>query len=165
LVDAKPSKSARKREQHELQSLGEALLELPDDVRGTLDLDERLVDAIEALRRMKSHEAIRRQKQFIGKLMRKVDPEPIRVLLARQATDAQAEKKLFARAERWRDDLLADPGTHRPRFHASVAGADSTVDDLLGALATVANERDERRLRRELFREIHRTLVASAADG
>jgi ribosome-associated protein len=165
LVDAKPSKSARKREQQELQSLGEKLLELPEEVRQGLALDERLDDAIAALGRMKSHEAIRRQKQYIGKLMRDVDPEPIRALLAARQADDRAGKRLFARAERWRDELVADAALHWPRFRAEFANAGDEIGRLLGELATASSERDERRLRRELFREIHRTLVAHAPDG
>ena len=78
MTDTRPSKSTRKREQQALQKLGEELTKLPDDLLATLDLDERLREAIEDLRRMRAHEAQRRQRQYIGKLMRGVDPEPIR---------------------------------------------------------------------------------------
>ena len=71
----RPSKTRRKQESHDLQSLGEALLELPDDHLATLGLGEPLVDAIRTGRRIKSHEARRRQMQLIGKLMRSADVE------------------------------------------------------------------------------------------
>ena len=56
-----------------LQELGEQLIGLQDDLLDSLALDERLCAAILEARRMKSHEALRRQKQYIGKLMRDVD--------------------------------------------------------------------------------------------
>ena len=48
-----------------------------------MDLDEELLAAIQDARRIKSHGALRRQKQFIGKLMRGVDPGPVRAALER----------------------------------------------------------------------------------
>lgn len=83
MTDAKPSKSARKREYLALQKLGEELLTLKDTDLEEIDLDEDLLNAVLEARRMRSHGALRRQKQYIGKLMRRVDPEPIRAALAR----------------------------------------------------------------------------------
>ena len=76
--DEPPSKSARKREALDLQSLGEALIELPPAELAALGLPEALQEAIVAARGITSRGAGSRQRQFIGKLMRKVDPEPIR---------------------------------------------------------------------------------------
>ena len=73
-----PSKSARKRAMHELQALGEALVALDPARLAKLDLPERLADAIAEVRSMTKHEARRRQLQFIGKLMRDVDADPIK---------------------------------------------------------------------------------------
>ena len=83
MTDAKPSKSARKREYLALQKLGEELLTLKDCDLEEIDLDEDLLNAVLEARRMRSRGALRRQKQYIGKLMRGVDPEPIRAALAR----------------------------------------------------------------------------------
>ncbi len=66
----RPSKTRRKEESHELQALGEALLEFSDAQLATLGLGEALLEALAAARRMRSHEARRRQMQLIGKLMR-----------------------------------------------------------------------------------------------
>ena len=164
MPDAKPSKSERKRTHNELQSLGERLIGLPDEVRRSLALDERLDDAIDAMRRMRSHEAIRRQKQYIGKLMRDVDPAPIRALLARQDAATNQDKRLFALAERWRDRLL-ESHSALGEFESEIGGSGEALAGLLDTLAQVSNERDERRLQRQLFREIHARLVARSADG
>ena len=78
MTDSKPSKSARKREQLERQALGEELIALSDADLATMPVDDRLGEAIRSARTIRSHGALRRQKQLIGKLMRDVDPAPIR---------------------------------------------------------------------------------------
>jgi ribosome-associated protein len=161
--DAKPSKSERKRAQLELQSLGERLIGLPDEVRQSLALDERLEEAIEAARRMTSHGAIRRQKQYIGKLMRDVDPAPIRSLVAARDANAKQDKRVFAAAEHWRTRLL-ESRSALVEYENEVGGG-ATIERLLEELAHARDERSGRRLRRELFRMIHASLVARSTDG
>ena len=73
----KPSKSARKREMSALQTLGEDLVNLNLQTLKALELPEPLYQAILDAKRFKQHGAKRRQLQFIGKLMRKIDPGPI----------------------------------------------------------------------------------------
>ena len=81
--DTKPSKSARKRAYLALQKLGEELITLRESELQAMPLDEDLRDAVLEARRIKAHGALRRQKQYIGKLMGRVDPEPIREALER----------------------------------------------------------------------------------
>ena len=81
--DSKPSKSARKREYLALQKLGEELVTLRESELLSIPLDEDLLEAVQEARRIKAHGALRRQKQYIGKLMRHVDPEPITAALER----------------------------------------------------------------------------------
>ena len=81
--ESKPSKSARKREYLALQKLGEELVTLRDSELLSMPLDEDLLEAVQEARRIKAHGALRRQKQYIGKLMRHVDPEPITAALER----------------------------------------------------------------------------------
>ena len=82
MTELKPSKSARKREQLALQKLGEELVGLKQGDLNSLSLDESLLEAVMEARRIKAHGALRRQKQYIGKLMRHIDPEAIRSGLA-----------------------------------------------------------------------------------
>jgi ribosome-associated protein len=104
-----PSKSARKRAAHAAQDLGEALVELRDEELDALKLPEALTEAIRVARRINSRGAAARQRQYIGKLMRGVDPEPIRAALAaRNAIDARESERARS-AENWRERLLA-PG-------------------------------------------------------
>jgi len=81
--DTKPSKSARKRAYLALQKLGEELVTLRESDLKAMPLDEELRDAVLEARRMKARGALRRQKQYIGKLMGRLDPEPIREALER----------------------------------------------------------------------------------
>ena len=82
--ETKPSKSARKRAYLALQKLGEELITLREPDLVNVPLDEDLLEAVHEARRMKKRGALRRQKQYIGKLMGRLeDPEPIRHALER----------------------------------------------------------------------------------
>ncbi len=81
--ETKPSKSARKRAYLALQQLGEQLIPLQEADLRAMDLDEDLLEAVLEAKRIRKHGALRRQKQYIGKLMGRVDPEPVREALAR----------------------------------------------------------------------------------
>ena len=75
--DEEPSRSARKRASHELERLGEELVELRPDRFATLELPERLAEAVAEAKRLTSFGAKRRQARFIGKLMRGLEPEEL----------------------------------------------------------------------------------------
>jgi len=104
-----PSKTRRKQAMHGLQDLGEALVALDPRRLKEMELPERLIDAVVQARGIRAHEGRRRQMQFIGKLMRDIDPLPIRAALERWARGPQQENARFAAVERWRDRLLIDP--------------------------------------------------------
>jgi len=93
---------------HALQALGEALVELNPGQLAAIDLPEALADAIAEARRVPSFEGRRRQMQYIGRLMRDVDPEPIarRIALLRQGRKEESTR--FQEIERWRERLLAE---------------------------------------------------------
>ena len=101
-----PSKTRRKHEMHALQALGVELVALDPARLATLDLPERLVDAIGLARTLHRHEARRRQLQFVGRLMRDVDAEPIRAALSAWAEGPKRDRERFALVERWRDRML-----------------------------------------------------------
>ncbi len=83
MTETKPSKSARKREHLALQKLGEELITLKPLELDKLTLDDDLHAAVIEARQIKAHGALRRQKQYIGKLMRRVDPELLRNQIAK----------------------------------------------------------------------------------
>jgi len=104
----RPSKSSRKRAAWAAQDLGVELVKLREAQLLELDLPEKLKEAIRAARTITSRVAGARQRQYIGKLMRDVDPEPIRAALgARSQLDAQ-ETEVFKRVESWRDRLISE---------------------------------------------------------
>jgi ribosome-associated protein len=103
------SKSARKREAASLQELGVKLSALPDQEIKSLDLPENLFVALRDLRRLPSHGAQVRQRQYIGKLMRNIDPEPVLAKLAERKQRHDVEIRHFQQLERWRDRLLSEP--------------------------------------------------------
>ncbi len=105
--DEKPSKTQRKRESHDLQSLGDDLLTLPKDRLEPLGLPEILMDAIKAAKKITNFEGRRRQIQFIGKLMRKVDPEPIREAVAAFKLGHAKDSLALHESEAWRARMLA----------------------------------------------------------
>lgn len=106
--DEPKSKSQRKREMHDLQDIGEVLAGLNRDRLAQLDLPETLLDAIREFKRLTKHEACRRQLQYIGRLMRTVDAEPIRAKLDEWNNSARSEAAKFHLIERWRERLIAD---------------------------------------------------------
>ena len=162
MTDSKPSKSARKREHLALQKLGEQLIALNESELDSLSLEDRLLRAVQAARRMKAHGALRRQKQLIGKLMKNVDAEPIRIALNLLQADDLQNKKVFAAAERWRDQLFEDRTSAFEAFSQVAGGPDEQLRHLLGDLDVVLDDRKEKTIRRQIFRRVHEILVKIA---
>jgi ribosome-associated protein len=109
--DQDVSKTDLKRESTELQALGEQLLTLRAGLFERLALSEKLVDALAEARRITNFEGRRRQMQFIGKLMRKQEPETleaIRAALDEQHRGAANETLALHEAETWRNALIED---------------------------------------------------------
>jgi ribosome-associated protein len=103
------SKTRRKQQMEELQALGEELVTLSPERLKKIELSENLRDAVNAAQRLtRPDEARRRQMQYIGKLMRTVDVEPLRAALALLRGESASETAKLHRLERWRTDLLAD---------------------------------------------------------
>lgn len=113
----RPSKTQRKKASHALQDLGEALVALPEDRIAALDLPESLRDALAEYRRTRSHEARRRQMQYIGKLMRGVDPEPIRQAVDDMRLGRAKDALALHETERWRAELIAADGAVTDFLH------------------------------------------------
>ena len=74
----------------------------------TLDLPETLVDAIQEARRITSRGGGARQRQYIGKLMRDIDLEPIRAFIASRSKLDARETEKFKRVEAWRERLITE---------------------------------------------------------
>ncbi|MGO9995764.1 MAG: ribosome biogenesis factor YjgA [Steroidobacteraceae bacterium] len=146
------SKSARKREAASLQELGVQLSALPDQEIKALGLPESLFVALRDLRRLPSHGAQVRQRQYIGKLMRSIDPEPVLAKLAERKQRHDKEIRHFQQIERWRDRLLSEPAVGVPELLKEYPQIDQAA--LLKLLDKAERERLEQRSpvgARELF--------------
>jgi ribosome-associated protein len=152
--DETVSKTRRKREMHQLQALGAALAALPDSVLSALELDEDLREALVEAKRVKSHEARRRQLQYIGRLMRALDPEPIRAQLAAiEGSSAQATAA-HRRLELWRERLLADDEALTSFAEEHPAADLQKMRSLIRSTRKEQKEGKPPRAYRELFRFI-----------
>ena len=159
------SKTKRKQEMHELQALGVELVELSESQITDLELPDRLRDALLAAKRIKTHEARRRQMQYIGRVMRDVDPLPIRAQLDILVGHSAQEAARHRRLEALREKLLANDDA-LTAYVAQHAGAD------LQALRTlIRNTRREQkagkppRAFRELFRLLKSLDAGTATPG
>jgi len=161
VTESKPSKSARKREQLALQELGEQLIALSEAELASLSLDDRLHQVIRDAGQIKSHGALRRQKQLIGKLMRDVDADPIRTVLTKLRADDMRDKLLFAKAERWRDRIINNGTAALEEFEADYGNQDIELRPLLAGLEVAFSEKAEKTARRRIFRHIHQILKNS----
>lgn len=100
------SKSQRRREALEVKSLASRLIELPAARLAQVPLDDQLRSEIDSARRMKSHGARKRQLQYVAKLMRRDDPEPILDALESFENEARQLNARHHRSEAWRNFLL-----------------------------------------------------------
>jgi ribosome-associated protein len=146
------SKTRRKHEMHELQALGAALVELSAAHLERMTLPAALAQAVHEARRIASHEARRRQVQYIGKLMRGVDAEPIRAQLAAVHGGSAGERARHQRLEHWRARLIEDDGA---LTEFAAAHPQSDLQQLRTLIRTARRERAAARpprAQRELFR-------------
>ena len=109
MAEERPSKTQLKKQMHDLQALGAELVELNEQQLASVDLPERLLDAVKAARSMTKFGARRRQLQYIGKLMRDVDPDPIRSRLDAWKSASRAQTMRLHLLERWRTRLIEEP--------------------------------------------------------
>lgn len=157
------SKTRRKKEMHDLQALGERLTELNRTQLDSLSLPESLRDAVIDAHAITRHEARRRHMQFIGKLMRNIDPEPLRERIAEwdgQSSSATAEQH---RLERWRERLIEEEGALAEYIeYCRSQGAERESIDIQHLRSLIRHVREDRergkpqRHYRELFRELKR---------
>ena len=102
------SKSQRKRDADAAQKLGKDILALSHDAQKSIDLPENLSNALDEARRIKKNSALKRQLQYIGKLMRHIDLEPIQEQYNKLINHYGKDIKELHRLEEWRDRLLAE---------------------------------------------------------
>jgi ribosome-associated protein len=159
------SKTKRKKEMHELQAIGAELVELPDAQLAQIDMPENLREAVLEAKRIKAHEGKRRQMQYIGRLMRDIDPAPIRERLDALSGQSAQEAARHKRLEQLREKLLADD-TALTDFVTSHSGAD--LQELRTLIRNARREQKEGkppRAYRELFRVLKALETRAASQG
>lgn len=168
--DERPSKSQLKRDMAALQALGVELLSLPEKRVAALNLPDSLMDALAEARRIKSaHEGKRRQLQLIGKLMRHVDPAPIREAVAEFKLGRAQDSLQLHQAERWRVRLVEEDAALQDYIDTF---PDTDVQQLRSLIRAARKDRAQApeqrngRAWRELFQMIKSQVLAqSRADG
>lgn len=154
------SKTRRKRQMTELQDVGAALVKLSPEQLARMGLPEALREAILECKRFRKHEAVRRQMQYIGRLMREVDPAPIVEKLAAIEGPSRKQTALLHVVEKWRDDMLRDPEAVA-RFASEFPQADV---GRLRALAAAANAERKGARAPKHFRELFHAINTIVQD-
>ncbi|MCX7140041.1 MAG: DUF615 domain-containing protein [Proteobacteria bacterium] len=152
--DQPPSKSSRKRDMTALQNLGAQLVDLNEQQLNSMQLPQDLLEAVLEAKRLTKHEAKRRQLQYIGRVMRDTDADPIRERLEEWRGQGREHTAQLHNLERWRDELLAgDPALER--FLGQYPGADSQK---LRSLIRNARREQGAALPPKSYRELFRVL-------
>ena len=159
------SKTQMKKQMNDLQALGMELTKLSGETLKKIGLDEELFEAIATYKKITSNSALKRQAQFIGRLMRDTDPAPIEAYLAKLRGDNAAHNAFLQRVEQARTRLLADDGAIT-QFMADFPQADA------GKLRTlIRNTKKEQEQNkppknfRALFQEIKAVMEAGQSDA
>jgi ribosome-associated protein len=159
-ADPAASKTRKKAEMHALQDLGEALVALDarrfSELAAEVALDPRLVDAIVEARSISAWGGRKRQLQYVGKLMRGVDPEPIRHRLDEWAQGHAVDSARQHELEQWRDRL----GDRRCGARSSGRPLASTRPAALSCADREGARRASRGQPPHAFRELFRELKA-----
>jgi ribosome-associated protein len=171
------SKTDAKRESEQLQKLGEQLLTLREELFGRLALPEKLVEALDELKRITNFEGRRRQSQYVGKLMRNLDEDQlqsIRDALDEQQKGSARDAMALHEAEKWRDDLVAKddalerwiaqhPGTDTQQLRALIRQARKETPADADAVSKGLAPRHGRAYR-EIFQLVKQQLQSGDGD-
>jgi ribosome-associated protein len=157
----KVSKSQRKREMQALQDLGKELVGLSPQRLAELDLPVPLLEAVLAAKRMSRFGALRRQMQYIGRVMREVDAEPIRARLEAWSGAAAGENARLHLIERWRARLVEDERALGELLGEFPRADSRRLRSLIRNVKREAEVGKPARSSRELFRELREILAQS----
>jgi len=168
LLYERPSKTRLKQQAHDLQALGEALVELPPKRLVDLPMPDSLRDAIAEFHRTRSFEGKRRQLQYIGKQMRFADEAPLRAAVDAFKLGSAKDTLTLHETERWRDELVANDEA-LTRWVAEFPSSDmQRLRSLVRAArkdAAAAPEQRNGRGYRELFQFIKPWLTDAAGQA
>jgi ribosome-associated protein len=163
--DEKPSKTELKRRYAALQELGEKLVGLSSSQLDSLPLAAELRVAIDQAARIRSHSALRRQRQLIGKLMREADAVAIEDAFVALGSQERQAKRAFRQAEQWRD-RIAKEGRDAVNAYALASGRDSGELALLyEAYRNENSDKGRKMVLRRIFRLLHEQFESVQSTG
>ncbi len=154
------SKTRKKEQALAAQDLGEKLVKLTGEQLGKIALPEELLSAVTQAKMIKKHGARRRQMQYIGVLMRKIDATPIQEAIQDLEEAGRRQVEVLKKVERWRDELVRGNDALVEEIVSAVPNADK---EQLTALVTKAREelikaRPSPAPARALFRYLHKSI-------
>lgn len=156
----KLSRTQKKKAAQALQKMGEQLVLLSDAQFDALSLPAELLEAVALARKITSHEAKRRQLQYIGRLMREMDPAEIENALEKLTSGEAEKKRQFKLVERWRDELVEGNEDRKSWLTEKYPDIDARE---LDHLVTKAREKQAgshaKKARRQLFRYLNKMVV------
>jgi ribosome-associated protein len=159
--DEGPSRGARKRESEARQELGERLVGLKQAELARIPLPEELASAIAVARGISERGGRRRQLQYIGKLMRRIETRGIEAALKELESDHRQEDEEFHHAEQWRDRLLKEGPAAIDALSTERPSADTTrIATLVTNAAAEKARHQPPRAARELFRYLRDVVFA-----
>lgn len=155
-----PSKSEKKRQMHALQAMGAEIVAMNEAQQAQVPLTPELEKAIGEARRIKSNEGLRRQMQYIGKLMRAADSNAIAEALQAQKDQQQRLARSFHLMERWRDELVDGDDNKTAEFVSRFPNVD--VQQLRTLIRNARSEKSRQKpptSARKLFKLIREQLA------
>jgi ribosome-associated protein len=152
MAEPEVTKSELKRQALLLQNIGLRLAGLKVQQLARIPLSSELQHAIADYQRFPSREAKRRQLQFIGKLMRQIDTEPILAVLDELDGTSAAARYQIHQLEQWRDRLLAEPAALTEYFAEHPTVDRQRLKHQLQKVRKARDENQQRLAARELFR-------------
>lgn len=161
--DKSLSRTKRKEASQALQKLGRDIAELPKDIFNALALDKDLHTEIERLRNTTSHVARKRQMQFVGKLLRRENAEPLFIALQEYQQRGRDQVARQHRVEHWRDYLLSNGDAGLTQLVNAVPTTDrQAVRQLIRQATREAQQQKPPAASRKLFRLLHQQDLQQA---
>ncbi len=158
------SKSQRKRDCHALQEISDRLLALRPEELALIDLPAELEEAVTEAQRIRSNSALKRQRQYLGKIMRSCDSEAIAQQLNRVAHRNDTNTARFKKIEQWRDRLLDADKEVLGEILRQIPDLDRHhVHNLVRQAAKESRENKPPAASRKLFRYLRELMEASGS--
>ncbi len=158
------SKTKLKAEADAAQAIGKQLIALSKERLIKLDLPEALFEAVLEAKRLTANGAIRRQLQYLGRLMRDVDSAPIVAQLQAWEGKNTQENARFHGMERWRDRLIAEPNALQEFLQSFPQAEIQQLRTLIRNAQREAEAQKPPKSSRELFKLI-REVVENSSEN